>query len=112
MQNIDEFLKDLAKRGKDVDAEELNDLIRGGVIMAVKSIDHQDTHGTCIYVKTPDGYISAVVFGRYLKPGEDPQDTRQRGAAAQDETKGGAEHDGEGKGGQKGLQARVEPAQP
>lgn len=47
---------------KDVDPEEIDDLIRGAVVLGSETIDYPLTDGMILYLKRPAGDVISVAF--------------------------------------------------
>ena len=53
---------------KAIDAEQLDDLIRGAVILGSETIDYPLTDGMILYLKRPAGDVISVVFDADADP--------------------------------------------
>ncbi len=63
---IDEEYDDLTY--KDLDPEELDDLIRGSVVLGSETIDYPATDGMILYLKRPAGDVVSVAFDADADP--------------------------------------------
>ena len=53
---------------KDIDAEQLDDIIRGAVILGSETIDYPLTDGMILYLKRPAGDVISVIFDTDADP--------------------------------------------
>lgn len=60
LQSNDYFNAHIAMQKQEIDAERLDDLTRGAVILGVETIDYPLTDGLCIYVKRPAEGVIAI----------------------------------------------------